>query len=351
MEHNYLIAGQGLAGSMCGWFALEKGEKPLVIDPGHTGSASKVAGGMVNPVTGKRMVKTWNAETLLPFARRTYRAIENTLNVSLYHEMNLVKLFKSVQQQNDWLAKSGEPDYQDWVASDTIPEYFHSLFNIPYGGVEIRGSGYLEVAEFLDHFRQYLKQKDLLIEDQVQWEAVVQEENHVAYKDLKADVMIDCTGFDSLSNPWFNNLPFSPVKGEVLTFKASDLAKVDKLVNKGVWILPIGHDQFKIGATYDHQNLDRQPTRQGREVLEGHLKNDLKVPYEIIDHQAGIRPATFDVRPYVGFHSEYSRIGILNGFGTKGVSLAPLLAWQLLNHSEENSTISPEVNISRYLER
>lgn len=350
-EYDYIIAGQGLAGSLCAWFALEKGQKPLVVDPGHVNASSKVAAGMINPVTGKRMVKSWNIDALLPFARQTYRQIEATLDTSLYHEMNLVKLFKSVKQQNDWLAKSGEPDYRDWVASDNVPAHFESLFEVPYGGVELRGAGYLDVQKFLEHFRNFLRQKELLIEDKIDWNAVNCGKDHVSWVEYKASYIVDCQGLGALNNPWFKGLPFSPVKGEILTFTSEALTGLNLLVNKGFWILPVGNGVFKTGATYDHENLDEFPTREGRKTLENKLKMHLKVPYEIVDHQAGIRPATFDIRPFVGFHPRNPAVAIFNGLGTKGVSIAPLLAWQLLNHTENDQQIEQEVNISRYSER
>ena len=83
-------------------------------------------------------------------------------------------------------------------------------------------------------------------------------------------------------------------------------------------------------------------------MAEGWLNYNLKLPYTILEHFAAIRPATLERRPFIGFHPLYPQIGILNGMGTKGCSLAPFFAKQLVNKLTGAGNINPLADINRF---
>jgi glycine/D-amino acid oxidase-like deaminating enzyme len=68
----------------------------------------------------------------------------------------------------------------------------------------------------------------------------------------------------------------------------------------------------------------------------------------VLGHKAAIRPATLERRPFLGFHPRYPAIGILNGMGTKGTSLAPFFANQLAQNIVYNFPVSPEADVHRF---
>ena len=72
------------------------------------------------------------------------------------------------------------------------------------------------------------------------------------------------------------------------------------------------------------------------------------LPFEIIDHQAGIRPTVKDRRPLLGVHPAHHQLAIFNGMGTKGVMLAPYFANHLVNHLENDDKLLPEIDIVRF---
>jgi len=74
----------------------------------------------------------------------------------------------------------------------------------------------------------------------------------------------------------------------------------------------------------------------------------LKLPFTIIDHRAAVRPATLERRPFVGFHPQYNSVGIFNGMGTKGCSLAPFFANQLVQHIIHRTPIHSEADVKRF---
>ena len=89
-------------------------------------------------------------------------------------------------------------------------------------------------------------------------------------------------------------------------------------------------------------------TEKGKTELVDKLKKVLKIPFEIVNHQAGIRPTVNDRRPLIGLHPKHPTLAIFNGLGTKGVMLAPYFAQQFYSFLEENNVLEQEVDIKRF---
>lgn len=350
MQYDYLIVGQGLSGSLLAWFALKKGLSPLVIDQEDPRAASRVAAGLVNPITGRRLVKTWRADEILPFALKTYRELENKCQDQFYFEKNVQKVFKNVEQQNEWLARSANPEYKGYVANSESPGIPEEFLVNELGGIEITYSGYLDTRTFLSHMRNLLKNKGLLLEEHLNYDAFQANSEGVSWNGYQARYLIFCEGSAVKDNPYFNWLPFSLVKGQILTIQANQL-QMDKILNKDFWLIPLGNGYFRAGSTYETDIDNPYPTQEGFNQLKKLLDNNLKVPYTVIDQQAGIRPATRDVRPFLGLHPEYRSIGMVNGMGSKGVSLAPFFTQEMVRFLEGEEELSEKVNIVRHLKR
>ena len=172
--------------------------------------------------------------------------------------------------------------------------------------------------------------------------------DHIRYRELVAKKIIFCNGIDAASLPFFSKLPFAPNKGELLILKIPGLAKTN-IYKRGMVLVPLAQkDLWWLGSSYEWDFDDGLPTERFREEATRLLKTWLKIPFSIIDHLAGIRPATIERRPFVGIHPVYSEIGILNGMGTKGCSLAPWFAKELADNLINNKPILPEVDISRF---
>ena len=69
---------------------------------------------------------------------------------------------------------------------------------------------------------------------------------------------------------------------------------------------------------------------------------------ELVDHRAGVRPATRDRMPFVGLHPQQSHVGIFNGFGSKGSLMIPWHARQLANYLANQQSLSEQADIRRY---
>jgi glycine/D-amino acid oxidase-like deaminating enzyme len=130
------------------------------------------------------------------------------------------------------------------------------------------------------------------------------------------------------------------VKGEVLTVRIPGL-RSGAAVHRGAFLLPIGDDLFRLGATFSWDDVWSGPTAQAKEELLARLARMTLLPAEVVDHRTGVRPASKDRRPILG-------PDILNGLGSRGVLLAPWCAMHLVEHLLEGKKLDPEVDAARF---
>jgi glycine oxidase len=345
-EVDYIIVGQGLAGSVLAMQLLEMGKKIYVFDQNNANSSSKVAGGLFNPITGKKMLITWKALDLFPFMFDFYQKLENRLNEKFFFPIDLYRPFKRIADKNDWIGSTSNEKLDFFVKGISEKSAFSGLLKDDFGGIFIKFAGYLNVSKMLFAVKNLLLKENSYKEELFLESNLVIENNSVYYQGIKAKKIIFCQGSDSSKNKLFDWLPHSPVKGELLYVKLP--VDLELIINRGVFLIPIGDRLFKVGATYEWNDLESGPTAKGRKELEEKLEDLLKVPFEVVNHLAGVRPATKDRKPYLGLHPEFKTIAIFNGLGTKGVSLAPFFADHLCKFLEYGKPLITEVNIERY---
>jgi glycine/D-amino acid oxidase-like deaminating enzyme len=124
--------------------------------------------------------------------------------------------------------------------------------------------------------------------------------------------------------------------------------EIHEIINQGAFVIPLGGNTYRLGATYSWHELDFLPTEQGKAELVEKYQKLMKPSMRILSQKAGVRPATKDRRPFIGMHPEFENIGIFNGLGSKGVSLAPYFAKQFVDFLLNNKELHPEVNINRF---
>lgn len=347
MDFDFIIVGQGLAGSLLGYEFLKAEKKTLIIDEDKTISSSKIAAGIIHPITGRRIVKTWKADTLIPFAKKVYSELEAKFAETFFFDLPVIEVFTSVKNRNDWLARSGEDGYQKYIGKEIQQSVLNLYFNSDFGGISIYQSGFLKVNIFLDFFKKYFQSKNILTLDNFSFEDLKVEKDFVLWKNISAAKIILCEGANAVNNHFFKHLPFLPAKGEILEIYSEELSQ-DYIINHGMFILPIGNHCFKVGSTYEWDFKNSEPSSDGKNQLESFLKKFLKARYEITGHYAAIRPTVQDRRPIIGLHPEHSSVGIFNGLGTKGVMLAPYFANQFAEFLIGKSGIDDEVNLKRF---
>jgi glycine/D-amino acid oxidase-like deaminating enzyme len=342
---DYLIIGSGLAGISFSEIALKNGKSIRVLD-NNSQNSSKIAGGLYNPVILKRFSEVGQAKEHLLVMNEFFSALEEKLNTKFDFKTPILRKFFSVEEQNNWFAASDKLNLAPYLSTQIISKKYQSI-DSPFGYGEVLQTGYIDTALVLKKYQEYLLKEELLIEDTFDYTLLEEEPNGIRYKDIQAKHIIFAEGFGIHTNPYFKHLPLDGTKGELLIIKAPEL-NLDVIVNTSVFILPLGNDLFKIGATYNWEDKTNIPTEEGKRELVERIKEIITCDFEIVNHFAGVRPTVKDRRPLVGTYKNHNSIHVLNGLGTRGVMLGPAMAKVLFDHIEYQKPLEKAIDIKRF---
>lgn len=334
-KYDYLIIGQGLAGSLLTWELLQRGCKIIVVDNGLE-NASKVAAGLINPVTGMRLVKSAEVEHLLPSAMRCYEQLSQFFKQDFYIEKPMQRLLNNELLLTNAHKRLADPAYKDYVKAIIATDAY------PY--LEQQQTGFLQTRLLLSCLKQYFiergcyRQTDLNYQD-IQWLP------SLSWQDMTFKKIVFCEGHHATQNPWFSWLPFQLVKGEILTLQHQSPLP-DVIYNFGDWLIPLDNERSRLGASFDRVHLNTVPTQLAKNALLQSLKHSgiQLSELSVIDQLANIRPCTLDKQAFTGEHPNLPQLAIFNGFGAKGSLQIPkfsqLFADALINHSPYPSSIA-----------
>lgn len=346
MQVDYIIVGLGLAG-LAFTKELEKNKKSYLVFENHSQNSSIVAGGIYNPVVLKRFTPVWNATEQLTIALPFYEDLENQFHKKYHFPIAIYRIFKSVEEQNNWFTACDNPVLSNYMSTKLINEKLEGIL-ADFGYGKLINTGRIDTKILLEDYRDYLLKRDLIKYESFQYTELKITENSVEYKGLKAPKIVFCEGFGLKNNPFFNELPMQEAKGELITIYAPNL-NVDFLIKSALFVLPLGDHLYKVGATFNWKDKTQLPTEEGKKELTAKLKSFITVPYKIVEHVAGIRPTVKDRRPLVGKHPKHPNLAVLNGLGTRGVMIAPTVAKALYDHLENGIALDKEISIARFL--
>ena len=341
---DYIVVGQGIAGSVLALELLNKGQRVKVIDNNHCNSSSLIAGGLVHPMSFRRTILSWRAEELSKFSIDYYKRKERELGDSFFEPLTFVRLFGSIEEQNTWYARRAEKPF-DEVLHSFDEEWEQYDVNNDFGAGRVEWSYRLHLEVFLRVVRGYLDAEESMQNEKFEYKNLELNEDAVFYKGIEAKRIIFCEGFQYIHNPFFNYLPKNLTKGEILAVKTKKLP--DYVLSKNVFLLPLPDGNRILGATYDWDSMDLIPTQKAKdELLEKFTKISNQSP-EILEHRVGIRPTTRDRKPWLGKHPTEKNVFIFNGLGSKGVQLAPFFANKMANYLLEQEKLDKEVDVAR----
>jgi len=342
---DYIIVGSGLAGIAFAETALQNNKSILVFD-NNSQQSSKVAGGLYNPVILKRFSEVWEAQEQITLLSSFYGNLGRKLNSNFDFKIPIYRKLFSVEEQNNWFIATDKISLAPFLSSKLISKKYNGI-DSPFNFGEVLQTGYVDTEKLLLHYHEYLKTENLLVEKSFDYDFLDINEDFVKYKNIEAKNIVFAEGFGMMENPYFSKLPLDGTKGELLIIKASNL-NLDAVVKTSVFILPLGNDLYKVGATYNWQDKTNLPTEEGKQELLESIKEILNCDFEIIEHLAGVRPTVKDRRPMIGTHPNYNRIHLLNGLGTRGVMLAPAMAKALFENIEFEKPLDKTIDIKRF---
>lgn len=316
-----LIVGQGLAGTLLAWELEQAGLAFEIVDAGHQAAASRVAAGIVNPVTGRRLVESWRVRGLRPLAVETYRRLEAALGVKLWQEMRVRRRFADERERRILVEKRARGELAPWAgAADD-------------DGFWIEGAARVDLPRLLAAARQRWRSTGQLREARLDWGTAGQRE-----------IVIDCTGHGTTR---FAFVPWERSRGEVLLVEAGGLAP-DEIVNCRHWVCPLGEGRALVGATHEPGCATAETSETARVQLERSAADLLARPFVVREQWAGVRVHLPDRRPVIGRHPEQPALGVFNGLGSKGVLLAPWLARQWVEHLKTGVEFDAAVDCRRF---
>lgn len=341
-----MIVGQGLAGTLLSFQLYKSGISHMVVSTHSHGTASLVAAGMFNPLVFKRITKSWMVDQLLPVMLKTFSELEKLLDCQLIFEKEIAKLI-SADEKEWWNQRIQSQSIHGYV-KEFVPSEVISGVQSKFEAVILNQTGYVDLRALLIGYEQFLRNKNMLVESNFDYNDLDISNDRVVWQEHSAEKVIFCEGSAAINNPFFNEVKFYLTKGDVLEVEIDELSG-KYILNKDVFLMPIGGNRFKLGSTYNHTDKSWEPDTKAAELLLQKASKIINKPIAIVKHHSGIRPTVSDRRPVLGIHPKFKQLGIFNGLGTKGVMLAPYFSYEMLQILETPSfEVNSEVSLKRF---
>ena len=331
MNVNFIIVGQGLAGTLLSHELIRQGKSVLVFDDPGQPKASSVAAGLINPVVFRRMTKSRALDEAFPAMETTYHQLEELLQEQFYFPGPIHRILGE-EEVALWHEKVFAGHSGAFPKLEIDSGFRHRHVSAPFGIGTVTNAGRLDLPKLIGSFSRFLERKQHLRPEKFDFEQLHIFPGKVQYKEVSAETIIFCEGPSADMNPFFQNLKFKSSKGELLELRIPEL-KLDRIISRDIFVLPFGNDRYKVGSTYSWDDLNWQTTSHAAEELLGKLKSLIALSPEIINHKAGIRPTMHDRNPVIGLLPDIRQVGIFNGLGSKGVLSGPWLARQIRFYS------------------
>ncbi len=336
-ETDFLIVGQGLAGSLLAFSLIEKGQRVMVLDNQLEGSSSKVAAGTINPITGHRLNITERFNEYFPVAEAFYKDLEKVLKTQLFNRIQQTRLIKNAGQAEYFKERLNQREYQSLIEKVDNLDFVEA----PYGCADVGSTAVIDTKRLLNSMREWLISQSAYNASKLDYQNLEVEEEFIGYQKIRARKLIFCEGYQAIHNPWLADLPFKLAKGEILTIEQNE--KQNSMLSWGNWLVPSTNNSAKLGASFEWGDLDLTTSSSKAEQLLQSLSQYTLRSGRVLNHEVGIRPTTLQRKPFVGPLSNLPNSYCFNGLGSKGCLIAPYFAEQLTSHLLEQTPLPEEV--------
>ncbi|WP_437188091.1 NAD(P)/FAD-dependent oxidoreductase [Planctomicrobium sp. SH668] len=348
-DYETVIIGMGLAGATLAWQLHLRHESFLLIDQGSPSTPSRIAAGLITPITGPKLAITWNWHAGIQSATTFYNRVSEQIGQPLLVQQPALHLFRSESEKQLYEKKLQLPEFRSLVCEVQRPPEIPAEA-APFGLFLMPHACRLNIPLYLTATREMSSSDNSFIE------ATVDPENDIRVTpngieipslNVRSRRLIFCNGFHNADHPWFGCVRFQPSKGEILTLSIPNYAE-PRSVHATGWLAEVNDGNYMAGSTFEWKELNSVPTATGKSIILNQLAQWLRKSPEVIEHHAAVRPTMNDFRPVIGRHPEYPQLSILNGLGTRGSLLAPWLAKTLLDNLDHSSPIPAEMNVQRW---
>jgi len=346
MSPRILIIGQGLAGTALAWRLWERGVPFLIVDRDEPLTSSKVAAGLITPITGMRLTVSWRYAVFYREALRFYRNCGKHLQQRFFFPRGYVRLLKNAAELAKWDKRRCDPAMQPFLHRKT-PELNPEVIRQPENGFQQRHAAWLDTNAYLESSRRFFESHDSWIQADVKPGAVQDDAEGVEWNGQRFSHIIWAQGWTAEKHPLFHWVPFQSALGTILTVKA-DLEGEKRILNRGCWLLPRNDGTLRAGSTYEWKFDDpHTPSADQVQTLKASLRSLLKAPAEITATQTAVRPIIKHRQALMGTHPTHPRVAFLNGLGSKGSLRSPWLARHLIEHLLDGAPIDAEMDLQQ----
>ena len=350
---DYIIVGFGIAGLCFAETLLQHGKTFIVVEDGKEG-ATTVSGGVLNPTVLKRFTAAWNAAQFFEKALPFYGTLGQGLGKQIIRPISIHRIFNAVEEQNNWIVASDKNELSQFLSTEIVKNKNLSI-NAPLGLGVVTGGAIINPPQLIEHYRIFLKEKKLLVSETFNYQSLSSSNGGVTYSNISAKQIVFAQGTAVRDNPYFQ-LSVSPMgskvfvgnKGEYIIFRAPKL-QLKEVLKGPVMIIPLGDHCYKVGASFGRDEFSTGTTQEAREEIVSKLKKMISCDFDVLDQVSGIRPTVKDRKPLLGNFPENKNVYFLNGLGTRGLSMAPLLAEWLFQYVENHKKLPESVNVKRFL--
>ena len=346
MEYEFAVIGGGIAGSTLTYEILQRQKSVILFDNGKD-KATTTAGGLINPIMGRKMNIAWREPEIFTFAIQYYKEIEQNIKCNFLKENLIFRPFTTKTQKEELNSKiKNDENIKNFIVKIKNQKVY-DFSNDNDGGVLIKGA-ILNTNLYIQTLKQYFINHNTYIEAEINEDRIKKNDNFFIINRLKFKKLIFTRGYKEKIKGFFSYLPFRLAKGEMLIIELKEL-NLKEIYNRHVSLIPLQDSKFYLGGTYEWKNLDTNTNEWAKKELLGKLKKITNLKnYKIIQHKAHIRPSTLDREPFLGEHPKYKNKFILNGFGTRGISMAAYLSKKILDYIENKTNLPTHYDIKRY---
>ncbi len=350
MSAEFLIVGQGLAGTALAWRLMERGRSFVIIDRDEPVTSSKVAAGLVTPVTGIRLTLNWKYDVLQPEAVSFYRSKERVTGKKFYFPRPLVWLYKNEREREIWQRRQLDPEVRRFVnPHPPVPLIDGSRLDNALGGFQLRHAGYLDTAVYAKASRACFEKRGCWRKGEVSEEELDIGQNGIVWRDEHFQTVVFCQGWDAARSRLFSWLPYAPARGTILSLRG-DVGDQRRIINRGCWLVPRSDGMLRAGSSFDlrfsHPN---EADAASLEALHLRLQTLMRKDFEVLRHDTAVRPIIKHRRGVLGSHPAHARVAFFNGLGSKGVLRAPFMARKLVEHLIDGVELDPELDVQANL--
>lgn len=331
MDKKILIIGHGIAGCTLAMTCLRRGIDFQILGCALPGEASFASSGLIAPITGRRYVKAWMIDELVDKALDFYRWTEDIVGKQYFFPIEIVRSLANPEYTMNWEKRLQDPEYAAYISDRRFS--FPDRLDKPYG---ILTGGYrLDTPGWIGAVRSFLQSKSLL---------AILDSPYEAKEETKAIHVYSTGAVDTRFAPGI-----VPNKGESLIVRMPEW-RIPGVIKEEIFIVPLSQEGvYWIGSYYEPLPENPMPTEEGKERLLRSIRKVYTGDLEVLGHYAGVRPTVNDRRPFVGLMPGSLNNYMFNGMGTKGTSLAPYWADQLLSLIMNGIPLPEEVSPSRYI--